>query len=483
MRACTGKSRLSSAAWRLAAGAAAIAAAGVISLPSMPAQAAEASPGVLRELENAFTSLAEKAEPSVVSITAEKKVTEDAGDAQDFFFGFPFGNTRPRTRQTPQRVGGSGFIVRSDGYILTNDHVVGGADNVTVKLKDGTEYKGTVLRDQKTDLALVKVNAKDLPAVKLGDSSKLKPGAWAVAIGSPFGLDNTLTVGVISALEREAAIPDGAGSARYYASLIQTDASINPGNSGGPLLDVDGEVIGVNVAIESPTGANAGIGYAIPVNTAKFVMEQLIAKGKVVRGFLGLVPQNVTPYQAKQYGVAKGAFVQAVSDGTPAAKAGIQVEDVIVEIDGKPIASALDLRDTMARLAPGTKASIVVVRAKQRKTIAVTVGEDTTQTAQADGNAPQTDIGVTVQNLTPQMRSQLKMDQAVKGVAVTGVEAGGPASQAGVREGDVIQKVNGTPTPDTATFKKATASLKSGDVATVVIRRSDASSVLDIRIP
>ena len=298
----------------------------------------------LYELQNAFTSLVDEVLPSVVSI--ESKWTNGSRavprEFEDFFkeFPFPFPFPQPKQPDTPDQQPsltsyGSGVIVRSDGYILTNDHVVGGADKVTVKLKDGREFQGIVSRDPRSDLALVKIDARNLPAAKLGDSSKVKAGSWAIAVGSPFELDQTVTVGVVSAIGRQGVASDG-DETRFYPNLIQTDASINPGNSGGPLINIDGEVIGINTLIRASFDrGNIGIGFAIPVNTAKFVLDQLIEHGKVTRGYLGIKPTDVTPKGAERYGTKEGSLVQSVEVSSPADKAGVQVEDVIVEFDGK----------------------------------------------------------------------------------------------------------------------------------------------------
>ncbi len=441
--------------------------------------------GTLQTLENAFTGIAEKVEPSVVMITAERTRKDTRSSIPDIFRGWPFGDIpQGRIRPEPQKVGGSGFIVRPDGYILTNDHVVGGADKVTVTLKDGTEYTGKVFRDYLTDLAVIKVDAKNLPAVQIADSGRLKSGSWAIAIGSPFGLANTLTVGVVSAIGREDSIPDGEGGARYYWGLIQTDASINPGNSGGPLLNLRGEVIGVNVAIESPTGANAGIGYAIPSNTAKFVLDQLISKGKVVRGFLGITPRDVKAAEAKSYGVNKGAFVAAVQDGTPAAKAGLMVEDVIVEVNGKPVEGAVALREAIASTSPGSKIPIVIMRGKQRKTISVTLeaAPDRTPSSRDESSAAG-DLGLTTATLSKALRDQYNIPADIKGVVVTDVQAGGPAYRAGLREGDVIQKVNGQSVASLDAYRKALGSPKSGTATRLVVRRGDSSLFVEIPAP
>ncbi|MBC7528045.1 MAG: trypsin-like peptidase domain-containing protein, partial [Chthonomonadaceae bacterium] len=271
------------------------------------------------EAQTASEQVAEKLRPSVVFIESLVKARPVAQTPQDGggenLFGFPSVPGAPgslRFRMVPPPRGnasGSGVIVRSDGYILTNDHVVEGADKVRVKLLDGRTFYGKVMRDFKSDLALIKVDATNLPAAELADSDRVKVGQWAAAFGSPFGLTDTMTSGIISSLHRNQQIGSRANDARYYSSLLQTDASVNPGNSGGPLVDLYGRVVGINVAIESPSGASAGIGFAIPANTAKYVMEQLITNGSVTRGFLGLSPRSLEYSERAQYKVEAGALV------------------------------------------------------------------------------------------------------------------------------------------------------------------------------
>lgn len=446
---------------------------------------APAANGPAADLQNAFIQVAERAEPAVVSITAER-ATSATREIPDIFRNFPFDfgpqprPDRPRTRT----VGGSGVIVRSNGYILTNDHVVGGAEKVTVTLHDGREFEGEVTRDYATDLAVIKIDANNLPSLSLTDSSELKPGAWAIAIGSPFGLENTLTVGVISALERETFIPDGTGGqGRYYASLIQTDASINPGNSGGPLLDLDGNIIGINVAIESPTGANVGLGFAIPANTAEYVLEQLIESGKVVRGYMGVLPRNLTPAMREDYGVDSGAFIAQVTEGTPAAEAGVQVEDVVVEIDGKPIDDALALREAVARTKPGSQVNVVVIRNQQRQTLRLSVGTPPGEMTGDTTPVQSEELGMRVTALTQQMREQLDLPSTVQGVVVTEVSPNGAAARGGIATNDVIQRINGKDIVNVQQYREAMGAINSGDTARIVIRRGDSRSLVQLQMP
>jgi len=431
----------------------------------------------------AFEDVSEKLAPSVVFITSEKDVTVQQWDpfgGMDDFFNFPFGgrNRRapaPEARKETQKATGTGFIVRSDGYILTNNHVVADADRVTVKLADGREFKGKATVDPNTDLAIVKIDATGLPAVTFADSDTVKVGQWTVAIGNPFGLRNTVTVGVVSGLRRETD-----SGFEGYPEAIQTDAPINPGNSGGPLVDLDGKVIGVNFMIYSTTRQSAGIGFAIPSNTAKSVMDQLITKGKVVRGYLGLMPTDLSPAKAQVYGVKKGALVESVDGDSPADKAGVKESDVITKIDGKDVNSALELRKAVQAMAPGTTVKLTVMRDKVEKTIPVKLGE--APTMGADGQSPSTDkLGVTVKALTPDLAKQLGVRRSA-GVVIQSVQQGSAADRAGIQENDVITKINTTPVTSVATFNEVLSKLKSGATAIVVVQRGPNSAILELTL-
>jgi len=454
-----------------------------------PAVAAPARTQVSAEFRDVFSSISERLSPSVVNITSEKKVVAaqvTPPGLDDFFFG-PFGQ-RPK-RQTPQRketqtATGSGVIVRADGYVITNDHVVGGADRVTVKLADGREFSGKVLRDPKTDLALVKIDATGLPAVAFADSENVRVGDWAIAIGNPFGFKNTVTVGVVSGLSREFYVPDETdpNEGKFYPDAIQTDASINPGNSGGPLVDIDGRLIGINSAIFSRSGGNIGLGFAVPSETVKFVMEQLISKGKVIRGYLGLQPSDLTPVLSSKLGTASGALVESVDRNSPAAKGGIEVKDVIVKIDGKPIRTALDLRRIVQAIAPGTTVKIVVVRDKDQKTLSVKVGEAPGSVAKSDEESSSDKIGLSVEEIDADKAEKLGLDADVKGVLVTEVEPGSPADRAGVRAGDVIAEIDDTKITSPAVYEKLKGQIKEGDTVLVVVYRGGRSTILEMQI-
>jgi len=433
------------------------------------------------DLSTAFVKIADSVSPSVVNITSEKMVEAPSFPSFDDFFGFPFGNRRGTPDQEPDKrltkATGSGVIVRSDGYVMTNNHVVAGADRVTVKLQDGREFKGTVLRDPRTDLALVKIDAKDLPALPFADSDQVRVGQWAVAVGNPFQLKGTVTVGVVSAIHTESDL----NNPLPYPESIQTDASINPGNSGGPLVNLDGRIIGINGAIYSTSGGNMGIGFAIPSNTAQFVMKELIDKGKVVRGYLGLLPSDLTPVLADKLGVKQGALVESVDKDSPAEKGGVQVKDVITSVNGKPVRGGNELRRVVQSIAPGTQVKLVVIRDKKEKTLTVKLGEapsgEEGQSTEAGGKT-----GLSVQPLTEDAAKQIGVDPSVKGVVVRRVDPGSAADRAGIKTGDVITEIDDTPVTSVASFSKAEKQLKKGETAIVVVQRRERSVIIEMPI-
>jgi serine protease Do len=440
-------------------------------------------------MESAFVRVAEEASPAVVTIYARRNVQRPSlrFELPD---DFPFSMPRPRrlpedTVPIPTRGVGSGFIVRSDGYILTNDHVVAGAERVEVELSDGRRFTGQVMRDYRSDIALVKINATGLPTLPLGDSDKVRVGQWAIALGSPFNKQNTMTVGVVSALGRRESIGGGM-QGRYYPNLIQTDASINPGNSGGPLLNIRGEVIGVNTAIESPTGSFAGIGFAVPSNTARFVMEQLIAHGKVRRGFFGVVPNDVTPEDAQRLKVRQGALITSVTEGSPAAQAGIQVEDVIVEYNGKPVRGELDFRDMVARTAPGTVVPVKIVRNGREMTVRVKVEEapdpeqQTRQRQQPQESGRK--LGISIENLTPELVERYRLPRGTRGVVITEVVPGSAADDAGLSPGDVIVQVDGQRVDNVDEVHRIVSGRKAGDAVIFIVRSNTDQGIATRRV-
>ncbi|HLV80791.1 MAG TPA: trypsin-like peptidase domain-containing protein [Chthonomonadaceae bacterium] len=421
------------------------------------------------------------------------------GGGQGGLRQFPLRPQQPNQPQFPQYsfAGGSGVIVSRDGWILTNDHVVNGADRVTVTLDDGREFVGQVRPDYRSDLALVKIDAHDLTAAQFADSDRARVGQWAIAFGSPFGLRDTMTVGIISSLNRSESITED-GQGRYYPTLLQTDAAINPGNSGGPLVDIYGRVIGIDVAIESPSGGNAGVGFAIPANTARYIMEQLMTRGTVTRGFLGLAPQTLSYTDQQRYGVKEGALVASLQDGTPAAKAGIQAGDVILRFNGQPVKDEVDLRDKVARTAPGTTVPVVIRRNGSDHTVQVTLGsapdlqaaQNTPPADQGPSNTPNSPsvradkLGVTAGNANDaNLRQQFSLKSNVRqGALVTDVVLGSPAAEAGISPGDVITQLNGRTVADANQLSEIARGLSSGATVPVVVRHSDQTLLLQLNL-
>ena len=433
-----------------------------------------------------FVALAKRMRPVVVNISTTQ-VSEPRGQQE---FGSPFGDDdpfndfwrrffggpMPRGGPQRQRSLGSGFIIDADGSILTNNHVVENAQKIVVKLSDDQEYEAKVVgRDAKTDIAIIKINAKAaLTAASLGDSDHLDVGEWVVAIGNPFGLDSTVTSGIVSAKGRHI----GQGP---YDNFIQTDASINPGNSGGPLINLRGEVIGINTAIFSRTGGNMGIGFAIPINLAKELLPQLRGKGKVTRGYLGVLIQKVTPEIAESLGMDRGygALVANVSKDGPADKAGVKVGDVIVEFDGKEVKDSGDLPIIVARTAVDKKIRMKVLRDKKEFTLNVAVGE--LKDEEVVASAPEKgELGMTVQKLTPQLAENLGLDKT-DGVVVTAVEPGSAADEAGIRRGDVIVEVDRKPVRGVEEYRNAIAGSRKGRGVLFLVRRGESTLFLALK--
>jgi serine protease Do len=435
-----------------------------------------------------FVDLAKKVKPLVVNISTTQ-VSEGRGSPQEFgspfgggeedpfndFWRRFFGNPQPRGPQR-QRSLGSGFIIDGDGSILTNNHVVENASKIVVKLSNDQEYEAKVIgRDQKTDIAIIKINATtSLPVAGLGDSDKLEVGEWVVAIGNPFGLDSTVTSGIVSAKGRHI----GQGP---YDNFIQTDASINPGNSGGPLINLRGEVIGINTAIFSRTGGNIGIGFAIPINLVKELLPQLRGKGKVTRGYLGVLIQKVTPEIGESLGMEKsyGALVANVSKDGPADKAGVKVGDVIVEFDGKEVKDSGDLPIIVARTPVDKKVRMKVLRDKKEIALSVAVGE--LKEEEVVAAVPEKgELGLTVQRLTPQMAESLGLEKS-EGVVITSVEAGSAGDEAGIRRGDIILEVDRKAVRNVDEYKKAVAGSRKGRGVLFLVRRGDSTIFLALK--
>ncbi|MCH9611263.1 MAG: hypothetical protein S4CHLAM81_07990 [Chlamydiales bacterium] len=400
-----------------------------------------ANEGLLREISKGFSEVASSAVPAVVFIESQMQPTasrEPARNPFDYFgeeffndfFGFPFQSER---RQTPQSRG-SGFLVSSDGLIMTNNHVVEKSQKIMVTLNDGRKMSAEVIgTDPQTDLALIKVDGKDFPYLKFGNSNDLNVGDWTIAIGNPFGLQASLTVGVVSAKGR------GQLHITDFENFIQTDAAINPGNSGGPLLNVDGEVIGINTAIASAgSGGYIGIGFAIPSMMAVQIQEHLVKDGSVTRGYLGATLQPIDSDLAKFYGLdrPRGALVVQVAEDSPAAKAGLKQEDIILAYNGKEVDAIHTFRNSISLMAPGTRVKLEVLRDGKKKQITVTVG-DAPSNKMAKGS-PIQKLGLHVQNMSAEMEKRT----GEKGVMITQVAAGSPAALANLTPGSIILAVN-----------------------------------------
>jgi len=441
-----------------------------------------------------FTELAEKQGPAVVNISTTQVMRGNQGmpfpfdendPAFEFFKRFiprgPGGNT---PREFENKSLGSGFIVSQDGYLLTNAHVVEGADEVTVRLTDKREFKAKIIgADKRTDIALLKIEASGLPAVKMGDPGQLKVGEWVVAIGSPFGFDNSVTAGIVSAKGRS--LPQ-----ENYVPFIQTDVAINPGNSGGPLFNLRGEVVGINSQIYSRSGGYMGVSFAIPIDVAMEIQNQLRVSGKVSRGRLGVVIQEVSKELAESLALGKpmGAVVNAVEKGGPADKAGLEPGDVILKFDGKPISASADLPRMVGATKPGTRSTLQVWRKGATRDIAVTVGEmsdeKTASSRPSRGGKPAEQktnrLGLVVSELTAEQKRELKMSS---GLLIQDVR--GTSARADLRAGDIIialiSKGATTEVTTVEQFNKLLAQFEKGSNITLLVRRGEMQTFVTIK--
>lgn len=459
---------------------------------------------VLCSLEDSFSSIAQRVEPGVVSITSVQRVTattipgkNDTPSLNEFLRKlFKSGERQqirgvdpPLTRAADSEgpsvtAEGSGIIVRRQAdkfYVLTNYHVVEDAYRVAVRLADETDLKGTVIGiDPVTDLAVVQISSPvltDRNVVPLGDSNSVKVGAWALALGSPFGFEHTLTLGVISAVQRQ--LEDDENN---YPDLIQTDAAINKGNSGGPLLDVEGRVIGINSAIASPTGGSIGLGFAIPINTAKPVLDQLIADGRVVRGWLGAGIQDLTPELQEYYGVKQGVLVASVDAKGPSGKANLRSEDIIVSMNGVPVTGVKQVQRAVSAAAPGTTLNLVVMRDGTRQTAQVQIGvSPTTPKGRPTPPQPPSGAGIRVRTLSSDLADRLGME-GVKGVLVIDVAPGSPAENAGLSEGDVVVAFGHRLVASDREFNDLLGGAQSGDIVVLKVIRKDTPRFIGFRM-
>jgi serine protease Do len=447
--------------------------------------------GALAQLPD-FTKFVEQEGPAVVNISTTQTVKNplgtppaeqgpEQGEPDDPFNEF-FRHFMPNMpKQFESHSLGSGFIISPDGYIMTNAHVVASADEILVRLTDKREFKAKIIgSDRRTDVALIKIEAKNLPVVKFGDPAKLKVGEWVVAIGAPFGFENSVTAGIVSAKGRS--LPE-----ENLVPFIQTDVAVNPGNSGGPLFDMKGEVIGINSQIYSRTGGFMGLSFAIPIDVANGVAQQLRAHGKVTRGRIGVVIQPVTKDLAESFGLpkAQGALVNRVDPDGPAHTAGVQSGDVILKFDGKPVESVEDLPRMVSAVKPGTRVKMQIWRDRAARDVAVTVGEMSDEALAGNGaperakpRAKPSSSGITVSDLTAEQRKSLNVSKG--GVYVTGTQ--GAAARAGIRRGDVILAINNHDVRSADEFHREMGKLEKGKVVALLVRRENNSIYIPLRV-
>jgi serine protease Do len=438
---------------------------------------------LVEQISEAFEHASSQVSPAVVSIFAEQivEVQNPFGmpdEAFKDFFGGDlfkrfFGTPQPEEQKRTVRSLGSGVIVSKDGYILTNNHVVEKAEKLSVVVGDNKTYAAKIIgTDPPTDVAVIKIEGKDLPVASLGNSDGVKIGQWVIAVGNPFQLMHTVTAGIISAKGRSSV------GLADYEDFIQTDASINPGNSGGALADLDGNVIGINTAITSPSGGNIGIGFAIPINMARQVMSTLMSEGKISRGYLAIYPQDIDQDLAKALKLksTEGSLVADVTPDGPADKAGIKRGDVIVEFDGKKVENSIQLRNMVAQVTPGKTVEVVLIRNGNEMKIDVRLeerpkGPESESPAQEQPEEQTSrKLGMSIQTLTPDLAEQLGYKNA-KGVVITDIAAGSPADDAGLQTGDLIQEVNRRAVQTTQDFENRVKNLKSEDVVALLVRR------------
>ncbi|MEM8913232.1 MAG: Do family serine endopeptidase [Planctomycetota bacterium] len=441
--------------------------------------------GTANDLSTSFRNVSEALRPSVVSISTSANVMvrgrQSLPPGFDDFFDFR-GQPRSRDRSQKKEGQGSGVIVRADGYILTNNHVVEDADEVMVELSDSRKVSAAIVgTDPETDLAVLKIDLPNLQPVAFGDSDAIRVGDWVLAIGSPFGLDQTVTAGIISGKNRVQGIIEGG---RGFEDFLQTDAAINPGNSGGPLVNLRGELVGINTAILSRSGASAGIGFAIPVALAKPVLEMIIETGEVRRGFLGAQVREITPEVESEFGLKtnQGAMILGVLENQPAANAGLQPGDVVMSIDGKPVISSTRMVNYIASRPPGAQIKMVVDRYGEILNLTVNLQERTDEALAMFGAGNSTEFGATLVPVTPETAREYGYDDLRGGLIVTAIEDGGVAARGEVQVGDVIESAAGQPIRSVRQLSEAFTAAKQNQVPLrVVIRRGNTRMLLVIR--
>jgi serine protease Do len=467
----------------------------VLDEPELPLtsslNAAPASPSPELRADLDFVGIAEKVGPAVVKIVAERleKVRGfglDEGMPFDDFWERFFGRPRQREQEVPAQAQGTGFFLSEDGYILTNNHIVENAVDVKVTILQGQDYKAKVIgTDPRSDLALLKVEAKGLPFIQFGDSEQLKVGEWVLAVGNPYGLEHTVTSGIVSAKGRQLGL---GGNVPEYQDFIQTDAAINRGNSGGPLVNMKGEVVGITSNIFSPSGGNIGLGFAIPSNLARKVITQLKEKGRVVRGWIGVTITPITEDEKDAFKLKdkKGALVNSVENGAPADKAGIKQYDVIVAVNGEKVETPNDLKFKVADVEPGKKVAIGVIRDGTEQTISVTVEELDPQEKKEETKATDKDLGFTVRELTSDLARRYGL-QTRQGLIITEVKRYSEADRKGFDVGDIIIEVNRRKVTTADELEKVMDGVKSGEAIIFLLRREQDGQSFDrivtLRVP
>ncbi len=451
----------------------------------VPQIARASAPLALKQMDEALPQVAEKITPAVVNITVSKKMAQTAADEEiqpfgqdnplkDFFgdeFFKRFRKGPDQEKNSRMHAMGSGVIVTPDGYILTNAHVVKDADEITVNLTDKRSLAAKVVGiDPNSDIAVIKINAKNLPAATFGDSDKMRVGSFVMAVGSPFGLNRTVTSGIVSAKGRtNMGIVD-------YEDFIQTDAAINPGNSGGPLVNINGEVVGINTAIASRSGGYQGIGFAIPSNSAKLIMDELIKSGTVRRGLLGVHIQDVNEALAKSYGLPEvgGAVVSTVEPGSQAEKAGVKKDDVIVKFNGQPVGGAAELKNFVGRERPDSTAKLTIFRNKKTVDVSVKIGERPEQVASAGNLHPESgmtgELGIQLGKVSALDASKLGLKDG-EALVVKAVKPDGTGRKLGLKPGDAILEVDGAPISDVPTFNTKVSEAKKNKVIRLTVQR------------